>query len=228
MSRHEQETRERLLEEAARLFAARGFARVTVRDICEAARANVAAVNYHFQGKDGLYHAVVQTAIDRMRGTTDTIVAAGRGRAPEERLTSYIAIFLQRVTEMRDNWIHQLMVRELTEPTAALDLVVQQVLEPRMNYLGGIIAELIDCRPDDPRVRRSAMSVQMQCVAAIDRRLPMHNVPATAAEVAALADHIARFSIGGITALRQPRPRQERPGSRRVRRAPLPRRPARP
>jgi len=50
----EQETRERLLAEGARLFAARGYAGVTVRAICRAAHANVAAINYHFHGKRGL------------------------------------------------------------------------------------------------------------------------------------------------------------------------------
>ena len=221
------DTRERLVAEAARLFAARGFARVTVRDICRAADANIAAVNYHFHGKHGLYQAVVQTAIDHMRATTETIVAAGRGQAPDRQLTTFVTIFLQRVTEMRDNWIHQLMMRELSEPTAALDLVVRQVLKPRMKYLGGVIAELLGCRSDDPRVGRCVTSVQMQCLAAIDTRLPMHSVPTTPAEVAALADHISRFSIGGVSALRQPRVRVA-PGTRRVRRARLPRRPLRP
>jgi AcrR family transcriptional regulator len=225
----ELDTRERLIEQGARLFAARGFARVTVRDICRAAHANVAAINYHFHGKNGLYHAVVQTAIDRMRATTETIVAVGHGQPPDRQLTMFISIFLQRVTEMRDNWIHQLMMRELTEPTAALDLVVQQVLQPRMKYLGRVIAELLACRPDDPRVRRSVTSVQLQCLAAIDRRLPMHSVPTTPADVAALADHIARFSIGGVNALRRPRVRpQVSRGTRPARRARLPRRPLRP
>jgi AcrR family transcriptional regulator len=221
------DTRQRLVAEAARLFAARGLARVTVRDICRAANANVAAVNYHFHGKNGLYHAVVQTAIDRMRATTETIIAAGRGQPAERQLTNFVAIFLQRVTEMRDNWIHQLMMRELSEPTAALDLVVRQVLQPRMKYLGGVIAELLGCRTDDPRVRRCVTSVQMQCLAAIDTRLPMHSVPTSPAEVAALADHIARFSIGGVNALRRPRARVS-PGTRPARRARLPRRPLHP
>ena len=44
----DRETRERLLKAAEALFAERGFKRVTVREICLAARANVAAVNYHF------------------------------------------------------------------------------------------------------------------------------------------------------------------------------------
>ena len=47
-------TRARLLAAAGRLFADRGFKKVTVREICRAARANVAAINYHFGDKLGL------------------------------------------------------------------------------------------------------------------------------------------------------------------------------
>ena len=226
----EEHTRERLLAEAASLFAARGYARVTVRDICRAAHANVAAINYHFHGKRGLYDAVVQSAIDQMRSTTATIVEAGENQPAGRRLTTFIEIFLQRVTAMRDNWIHQLMVRELNEPTAALDLIVRQVLEPRMKYLGGVIAELLECRTDDPRVQRSVMSVQLQCLAAIERGFPLHRVPTTPAAVAELADHIARFSIAGITALRESPFRRSPapPGTRRAPRAQPARRPLRP
>ena len=221
------DTRERLLAEGARLFAARGYARVTVRAICRAAHANVAAVNYHFHGKRGLYDAVIQSAIDQMRSTTATIIEVGRGQSPERQLTTFIAIFLQRVTATRDNWIHQLMMRELNEPTEALDLVVKQVLEPRMKYLGGMIAEMLGCAVTDPRVRRSVTSVQMQCLAAIDRRLPLPSVPTTPSAVAELADHIARFSIGGITALRTPAARRSQAprGTRPERRARLLHRP---
>ena len=48
-------TRARLLKAAEQLFAERGFRKVTVREICHAAKANVAAVNYHFGDKLGLY-----------------------------------------------------------------------------------------------------------------------------------------------------------------------------
>ena len=220
----EQETRERLLAEAARLFAAHGFGRVTVRDICRAAHANVAAINYHFRGKKGLYDAVVQLAIDRMQATTQAIVAAGAGQPPEQQVTAYVTIFLQRVTGTRDNWIHQLMMRELTEPTPALDLVVREVLEPRIRYLAGVVASLLRCRADDPRVQRSVMSVHMQCLAAIDTRMPVHRVPAAPAAVAELADHISKFSLGGIAAL-SASPRS-RVASRGIRLAP-PERPRR-
>ena len=54
------------------------------------------------------------------------------------------------------------MMHELSDPTPALDMVVDEVLRPRMAYLAAIIARLIECREDDPRVARCLMSVQAQ------------------------------------------------------------------
>jgi AcrR family transcriptional regulator len=66
MKDQDRETRDRLLTAAAALFAADGYSKVTVRDICRKARANVAAVNYHFGGKTGLYQEVLHAAIRTM------------------------------------------------------------------------------------------------------------------------------------------------------------------
>jgi AcrR family transcriptional regulator len=55
----DQTTRERILVVAERLFAERGIGFVSVRDITTAARANTAAINYHFGSKDGLLEAIV-------------------------------------------------------------------------------------------------------------------------------------------------------------------------
>ena len=76
------ETRERLLKTAERLFAERGFKRVTVREICKVARANIASVNYHYGGKLGLYREVMRLAIETMQETTDAARLAGEGQAP--------------------------------------------------------------------------------------------------------------------------------------------------
>ena len=209
MSIKDLETRERLLSAASRLFAERGFAKVTVRDICRRARANVAAVNYHFHGKSGLYEEVLRSAIEVMRGTTEAAQRAGGGRPPAEQLETFVAIFLQRVVEGRNSWIHQLMMHELSDPTPALDLVVDEVLRPRMAYLSGIIARLIGTAEDDPRVVRCLMSVQAQIHALLlknpiaDRLVPYRAV--TADGVATLARHITRFSLAGIQAMTETR-----------------------
>ena len=43
------------MEAAAREFAEKGYDDATVRDVCRRAKANVAAVNYHFGGKAALH-----------------------------------------------------------------------------------------------------------------------------------------------------------------------------
>eukprot|EP01035_Chromulina_nebulosa_P048187 gene48187-65373_t len=47
-------TRTAIISAAERLYAERGFADVTMRDIVAAADVNLAAVNYHFGSKDEL------------------------------------------------------------------------------------------------------------------------------------------------------------------------------
>ncbi len=68
MSNNDLDTkRERIVDAAGELFAERGFDGTTVRDICQAADANVAAVNYYFGDKQRLYvEAVVRAHRWRM------------------------------------------------------------------------------------------------------------------------------------------------------------------
>ncbi len=52
----------KLLEAAGQMFARGGFHAATVQEICERADANIAAVNYHFRDKLGLYREVLRFA----------------------------------------------------------------------------------------------------------------------------------------------------------------------
>jgi AcrR family transcriptional regulator len=204
-SSEDRETRARLLHAAARLFAERGFARVTVRDICKKARANVAAVNYHFGGKDGLYRAVMRHAMETMQAATAAASEAGRGLPAAERIRAYVSVFADRLLGVHhETWIHQLMLREMSDPTPALAMVAEEVLKPRMAYLSGAIAELLHCAPDDPRVLRCALSVTCQFNSMLWTRAVAQLLDAEAGvpgSIDEIAEHIARFSLGGMKAV---------------------------
>ncbi len=199
------ETRDRLLQVATTLFAERGLKKVTVREICRAASANVAAVNYHFGDKLGLYREVLRSAIDVMRATFDAARRAGDQQPPEERLRRFVRVYMKRALLEGDHCvIHQLVTRELSDPTAAFDDLVDHGMRPRIEYLSTLVADLLRCDRRDPRVLRAVASVQAQTIFyfpnPVSARLGMKQ-RLSADDVDTIADHIATFSLAGIRAL---------------------------
>jgi hypothetical protein len=100
------------------------------------------------------------------------------------------------------------MDHEIAHPTSALEVIVEQAIRPRLEFLGGIVADLLKCAPGDERVMRCVASVHAQCllcvrIAATARFYPRLTLtPASGRE---LADHIADFSLAGIRALKRQR-----------------------
>lgn len=58
-----EQTRERLLLAGLRLFAEKGYAQTSTREIAAAAQANIAAIAYYFEGKAGLYRTLYNTPV---------------------------------------------------------------------------------------------------------------------------------------------------------------------
>jgi AcrR family transcriptional regulator len=109
----------RMLEAAGRIFAERGFRDATVRDICQAAQVNLAAVNYHFGDKERLYIESVKHA-HRTRLQQVPMPKWPPGTTAAVKLHGFIYAFLCRVlADDRDGWEPQLMMRELAQPTLA-------------------------------------------------------------------------------------------------------------
>ena len=61
--RPEQEsgTRERILRAATRLFSRKGYDGTSTKEICEAAKVNIAAIHYHFSAKEKLYAYIIES-----------------------------------------------------------------------------------------------------------------------------------------------------------------------
>ncbi|MBS0196631.1 MAG: CerR family C-terminal domain-containing protein [Planctomycetes bacterium] len=197
-------TRERLLDAAGQVFADRGFANATVREICALAGANIAAVNYYFGDKQALYSQVLQHTLELAR--TQYPININPTAPAAERLRDFIRAFLRRILDQgRPAWHGRLMVREMVEPTAALDMMIETTVRPTWQLLLGIIAELTATAPTSESAKLGAMSVIGQCVMhkhcqpAISKLYPSEkHHPET---VRMLADHITAFSLAGLKAI---------------------------
>ena len=199
------DTKSRLLAAAGEIFSLHGYKAATVRDICRMAKANVAAVHYHFGDKMGLYTALLSEALDEGLKRYPTDMGLPPGAPPEERLHAFVHSFLLRMLgEGRFAWCGKLMAREMQEPTEALDHLMEHHIVPLSRNIRCIVAELLGpgTTPDDESTLFCAMSVVGQCQhifrsrAVIGRLSP--NLQYTEAGIATLARHISDFSLTAI------------------------------
>lgn len=196
-------TRDRLLEAGGEVFAARGFRAATVREICTRARANVAAVHYHFGDKEALYREVIEHAarVALERYPPDLDLPAGADA--EERLRAFVRSFMLRLlAEGVPAWLWKVVAREMTDPTPALDELVEKVIRPLFSRLLGIVSELLGRGTDPETVILCARSVVGQCVfyrhaqEVIARLRP--GEAHTQARIERIAEHVTRFSLAAI------------------------------
>jgi AcrR family transcriptional regulator len=195
--------RQRLLNAAGEVFAERGFRAATVRDICQRAQANVAAVNYHFGDKERLYAAVLRYARRCFTDKYPPDLGLRATATAEQQLHAWIRSFLLRFfDEGRPSWFGKLLLREMVEPTQALDGLVAEQIRPLAEHLEGIVRTLLGPLVSCDQVRLCAMSIAGQCLyyhhcqPVVARVYPTPQYGAQAVE--RLADHITHFSLGAL------------------------------
>jgi TetR/AcrR family transcriptional regulator, regulator of cefoperazone and chloramphenicol sensitivity len=198
-------TRERLLQAAGEVFARSGFRDTTVREICQLADANVAAVNYHFGNKEALYSSVLKYALRSALQKFPLDMGLNENSTPLERLNAFVRSFLLRILdEGRPAWHGKLMAREVAEPTTALDQIVEEIIQPLQARLIEIVREFMPTAGGDEVIRLSAMSILGQCLYYYYARHILHRLDAQKfgpENIERLARHIIVFSLGGLKEL---------------------------
>ena len=96
------QTRERLIEAAARVFAEKGFATTSLDEVAEAAGLTKGAVYSNFENKEDLIQAVLQASQDRMSGIGDIAIESP---TMEEQQAVAARLFSERVAQERDAFV---------------------------------------------------------------------------------------------------------------------------
>jgi TetR/AcrR family transcriptional regulator, regulator of cefoperazone and chloramphenicol sensitivity len=156
------DTRQKLLAVAEQVFAEKGFEGASVRDICTHAGMNVAAVNYHFGDKEQLY-------IEAVKYAHQCSVVAGEHQLPDPNLPP--SVKLKLFIEMMVRSMHgpvrpsalQLLMRELSNPSIAAKVVVNEFIQPMAFSLRAMIWELFP-HLDEPKCMMIGQSIVGQCL----------------------------------------------------------------
>ena len=207
-----EQTRTRLIDAAGEMFAELGFHHTTVRQICKRAGANIAAVNYHFGDKTGLYTEVVRQSMRAAR--LDAVRAAFDQNLPLEQILR--AVVKTRLESLRSldlgDWHFRIFAHELAKPTPAINVVVNEAIRPLYSRLCNLIGGMLRLPPDHEKTRLCAHSIIGQILfyafarPVINRLAPEMKMTATQIEL--IAEHITEFSMAYL--------RQAGPKSRRT------------
>ncbi|HUK29949.1 MAG TPA: CerR family C-terminal domain-containing protein [Candidatus Acidoferrum sp.] len=192
-------TREKLLEAAGQIFAERGYYNVTIREICRRAGANVAAVNYTFGDKLGLYTEVLRQSV-RSSQTAVLAAALDATDTPEELLRKVIrARLLSICGGAQPDWHFRIVMHEFSQPTPAMARVIDEGMRPIYDRVRKAVGKIIGLPANHEKTRLCNNSIMGQVLfytfsrPVLARLQP--DLKLTPDQLERIADHITEFSL---------------------------------
>lgn len=118
----DKDSRGRLLEAGTELFANKGFAAVSIRELAQAAQVNSALINYHFGGKDGLYVAILENTFGQIQNGFQ------KALSPEISPLARLQFFVDNLVRIHQEnpFLKRLMNSELCNPTIHFENIIKK------------------------------------------------------------------------------------------------------
>lgn len=196
-------TRQHLLETAGQVFAERGFADATSKEICERAGTPMASVNYHFGSREALYEAALVEAHRQVVGLDELAALAERLSDPRDQLRAILCRFVGLSTNAGTPWGFMLMLREVLSPSKAIPALIDKAVRPKAAFLLKVVGDVLGLDPATPVVQRALMFTVLPCIAMMIAPKQMQSalLPAVAKDKDALAEDFVRFVLAGLDAI---------------------------
>jgi AcrR family transcriptional regulator len=155
--RDPEDTKERLLDAAERLFAERGFEGASLRAVTQAAGTSVSAAHYHFGSKEALLVATVRRRAEPVAEARNARLAeierrAGDGPLPlEDVLDAFLRpIFEERARPDRADDFRRIAARLFSDPPEVVGPLKREVFGPTaQRFLDALVRALPDKSPAD-------------------------------------------------------------------------------
>lgn len=160
----------RLLKAARKLFADKGLAATSIRDLAHEAGVNVAAVNYHFGDKEQLYletlrfcYRTCASLNERGNQILQSAIDEGTQQAALDGIRDYIRELMHALFFTEDARLQaKLMFREMSDPTPALEVIVKEFIAPKRELLCRLISQANPALRYDENLTLYAASIMGQ------------------------------------------------------------------
>ena len=191
---------DRLLDAAEKLFCERGFAATSVRDLTAEAGCNIAAVNYHFGGKDQLYQEMfrrqMKTAVSDSVAVIDQVMSS-----PSPSLEALIRGWVTpplKAAEQNDprGAVMQLLVREFLNQRIDPEPILKEMKEIFMERMSQALRELVPGL-DVQRSRLAVFSVDALMFHPF-LFMPIYLEWVEGTDLEGIIEHIVRFGAAAI------------------------------
>jgi AcrR family transcriptional regulator len=130
--------RVRLLATAARVFAARGFAGTSMRDLAREAEMSLAGMYYYVRGKEDLLYQIQRTCFEQVvAGAAAAVASRTTAEAKLEAfIRHHVTFFATHMAEMK------VLAHEAESLTGAMRDEVRRIKRAYVNVLLGLLAGL--------------------------------------------------------------------------------------
>lgn len=159
-----EQSRERLLVSAMRLFGQQGFSKTSTREIAQAAGTNVAAISYYFGDKAGLYQACF-TFMCAEPGLS--IAAFDQPHFTlRESLQGYYRQMMAPLVNNKDeaDVLLRLFYREMLEPTGLWAMEMENNIKPEHKALVGVLCRHLGVAEQTDDIHRLAYAIPALCI----------------------------------------------------------------
>lgn len=133
----EKRTADKIVASATELFARKGFAAVSVKELADAAGVNIALISYYFGGKENLYTTVLERQFAVIADVLDTIGKEGLPPVERVRRFAYLVMKVHKTAA----YVDQLIYGEKINPTGCLETIVKKEIARIHNFLRDCISE---------------------------------------------------------------------------------------
>ena len=151
------DTAKRILQVASRMFAEKGFANVSVRDICKETGTTAPVIYYYFGSKRGLFDAVARKRIT-MADFIHKLSSVSKVKDPKKGLENFISTYLSSFPE------HTFDIGLYMRDSATLDKQSAQMVFGDLEKVKGIASGLIEDAVSVGAFRKSDPALAADCL----------------------------------------------------------------